>query len=90
MKLNFYAVYDKKSETYNTPVVIVSDAVAIRQIRAIMRSADSLFAQFPDDFALVKVAEFNQVTGDIKPTAVTILSTFEGLRDSVPEAKPQA
>lgn len=85
-KLNLYAVYDKKAQTYNTPVVIVNDAVAIRQIRALVRDSQSVFTQFPDDFALCKVAEFDQTTGDILPMSEVVLSTFEGLRDSVPEA----
>lgn len=90
MKLNIYAVFDIKAETYNTPVVILSDAVAIRQIRACMKDINSMFNQFPEDFALVKVAEFDQVTGDVTPMSKVILSTFEGLRDSVPEASPKA
>lgn len=89
-KLNFYAVFDKKAETYNAPVVIVNDAVAIRQIIACMRDVDSLFNRFPEDFALVKVAEFDQSTGDILPLSDVVLSTFAGLRDSVPEASPKA
>ena len=78
-KLNFYAIYDKKAEVYNFPVVIASDAVAIRNIRAMIKDPTSLFSQFPEDFALVKVAEFNQNTGDVKPQSVVVLSTFAGL-----------
>lgn len=81
MKVNVYSLFDKKAEVYHTPCIIESDAVALRTVRMSLRDQKSMLFQFPDDFSLVKVAEFNPDTGEVIPMHSVLISTLAGLID---------
>lgn len=67
MKTNGYCIYDKKARSYNAPIFLANDEVAIRDLRTVVENAGSMLAKFPDDFLLCKVCEFDSATGSVVP-----------------------
>lgn len=65
MKL-FFSVLDKKSGLYDFVQSFKSEADAVRACRSLVNSGnkDSLIVQYPSDYELYQVAEFDQQTGE--------------------------
>lgn len=57
MKINFYAVYDKKARCYSLPFTAVNDEVAVRIIQSTMDN-NSMLVQFSSDYRLDRIGEF--------------------------------
>ena len=68
--LNIYAIYDIKSEQYDTPFFAVSDLYAKRRFLIMSDEEKSPLYKWPEDFELHKVATFGLnmgfTTSDIK------------------------
>lgn len=80
MKVNMYSVFDKVAGVYNQPQFLISDEVALRHVRAIMRDAESMFALFPDDFKLVKLGSVDLDHGTVTADEVkTLCDGFKAL-----------
>jgi len=57
---NLYCIYDKKTSTYLPPTVHVNDAEAVRMLdNAIKNNQAGLISEYPDDYALYCVGEWN-------------------------------
>lgn len=68
MKLGLYSIVDLKMHVYEVPRALANDAVAIRSISDFLRKEkESLYAIHPEDFSLVKVAEFEDGEGTVTP-----------------------
>lgn len=65
MKKNVYAVYDTASGVYDGPIPGISDAQMIRAFSDMAVNADHPIGQHPEDYALVKVGEWNDGTGEL-------------------------
>lgn len=87
-KLNLYVIYDKKAEVFQTPAFLQNDVFAIRSVCAAVRDHNSVLSQYPADFQLLKIAEFDTVSGELVPLDETVLLTFDGLQEKKPA--PQA
>ena len=75
----FISLYDKKAQVFNTPVLEVNEATAMRRITQLLKDPqykDELFVQFPSDFALYNVGTFDDSDG----------SVIQGKKDSEPNA----
>lgn len=57
MKTNFYAIFDKKAETYGMPFPALNHAVACRMVSASMDEG-SMLRLYPHDYRVEKVATF--------------------------------
>lgn len=64
MKLNVYAVYDVKISAYMQPFFTPNNETAKRLISA-SQAANSLTAQFPQDFVLFLLGEWDDNLGRI-------------------------
>lgn len=78
---NVYSIRDNKMGSFNVPVLIENDAVAVRQFGdLISRGGDSVMSIHPSDFTLYKLGEFNSHTGKFKnldcPAALATGSDF--------------
>ena len=71
MKYGLYSIKDAKTG-FMTPVLEHGDPAALRNFSAAVNQPDSLFHQYPNDFALYKVANFDTDTG-IDPVLSPIL-----------------
>lgn len=61
--LGIYAIFDKKSEKYDTPYFAYSDLFAKRRFMLMLDEEKSPLAKWPGDFQLEKVGEFDIDTG---------------------------
>lgn len=59
----FYSVYDKAAATYSDPIIALNDDVAKRSFILECRNEESMFYQFPTDYVLMRVADFDTITG---------------------------
>ena len=67
MLKTMYSVYDKKSKTYAAPFIEVNDGTAIRAIQDLIAGNQSHpFARHGQDFELVRVGSFNEISGHIE------------------------
>jgi hypothetical protein len=67
MLKTLYSVYDKKSKTYAAPFTEVNDGTAIRAIQDLIQGNGSHpFARHSEDFELVRVGSFNEMSGHIE------------------------
>lgn len=58
-----FALFDKKSGMYLSPFVEVTDGTAIRQMQQVSSQKDSLIAQYPSDYSLWRVADWEDDNG---------------------------
>lgn len=61
-----YSVYDKAAGTYSDPITGINDDVARRSFMLECRNEDSMFYQFPTDYVLMKLADFDTAFGIIE------------------------
>lgn len=78
-KFYMYSLYDKASETYGQVLSFVSDAVAVRSLREVLRDMTTIMARYPDDYQLVKVGQFLVENGQINPCHVVLFDTLRAL-----------
>ena len=64
MKTSIYAIRDIKND-FGTPFTAANDNVAKRMYQAEQKNKDSMLAQFPADFELWKLGEYDTKTGQI-------------------------
>lgn len=62
MITQIFSIYDKKAAAYLTPFFMRTKVEAMRAVAASVQ-ADSNFARYPEDFRLVALGAFNDVTG---------------------------
>jgi hypothetical protein len=65
MSLGIYVIRDKKAHAYMQPVTTRNDGTAIRMIQSSLQKGDTDLAKYPEDFALYRIGEFDEITGTI-------------------------
>ena len=64
--MNMYSIWDVKAGVYHRPCFLENDIVAKRMFRATLRiKEESLLREFPDDFALCRLGEWDEKTGKL-------------------------
>lgn len=64
-ELGVYAIYDKKSEKYDTPFLAYSDLFAKRRFMIMMDEDKSPLNKWPEDFRLDKLANVSIKDGKV-------------------------
>lgn len=72
MKMNYYAIRDIKSQTFNRPFVGLTLDQVKRSLYYSM-SQESEFSRFPEDFELYLVGDFDDHTGVITGQTPTMI-----------------
>ena len=67
--MRVYSIYDKKALAYSPVLSFPNDVFAIRACEADLRNSQSVYSQYPSDFCLVHVADFDDVKGILTPVA---------------------
>lgn len=74
MKHEVFAVRDHKAAAYMAPFQAPNVAVAVRMFtEAVRGSRDSMLSKFPEDYALFRLAMFDDETGLYVPEMVPAL-----------------
>lgn len=84
MKVNMYAVYDAKSGIYTHPICTVNEQTMLRNM-AIAKETEKMYQQFPEDFTVFKVGEYDDTTGkitNITPEAITNVAAIGKLEEA--------
>lgn len=63
--MNIYTIRDDKASFYGTPFFSANDDVATRSFMRLTSDMNSIVSEYPADFALYKIGNFNEDTGDI-------------------------
>ena len=87
MKIQYYCIRDIKSNTFNRPFGGLTVEQVKRSIYASIAQGNSEIAQFPEDFELYLIADFDDQTGIVtgqNPAMVCncreIVSSYERLQ----------
>lgn len=67
MNQQIFSIYDKKMDKYHNPMFVESIVEVQRQLVSVIQDEKSLLAQFPTDYEIMNLGEFNQQTGEIIP-----------------------
>jgi len=68
--MKLFAMHDIKAGFYLQPFPETSTIAALRGFEVAVNEGKSTFSRFPDDFALMELADFDQHTGELIPHAV--------------------
>lgn len=63
--MELFSIYDKKALEYGPVFVMPNKVVAVREFQKMCQDQKSNFAQFPDDYKLVKVGKMDIHNGKI-------------------------
>jgi len=61
------SVYDVKGAFYSTPFISLNEEMAARDFGAVVRDPNTMLSKFPEDFRLVVIAEFDDISGAVIP-----------------------
>lgn len=90
MRTNVYSVFDRAAAAYLHPYNQVNHASAIRSFGQACRSDAHQFAQYPEDYTLFYIGEFDEQTGKLHPiTPEKIISALEFLASDNEKRKPE-
>lgn len=67
--MKLFSIYDTKAQFFLQPFPETSTIAALRGFEVAVNEGKSTFSRFPDDFALMEIATFDQQTGEIIPNA---------------------
>jgi hypothetical protein len=67
MVLNAFSIRDSKAEAFNTPFFQKTKGEAIRSFESAVNDGKTQLNQYPEDFDLYHVGEWDDATGKIKP-----------------------
>jgi len=57
------SIYDKKMNTYSRPIYVKHQVEAQRSIIGVLRTKESMLAQYPSDYELYSLGVFDEQTG---------------------------
>lgn len=63
--LNAYAVFDVKAASYGMPMFISTDGIAVRGFTEACNNPQSPLFQYPGDYSLYKIGEYDPVSGKL-------------------------
>lgn len=65
--MKVYCVYDKKTGVYMFPFFSNHDGDAVRMFMSACKTQDSVLGDYPEDFDLYCIAEFDRDCGEMRP-----------------------
>lgn len=70
MKVSIYGIFDQKAGAFLQPFFSPNNQLAFRNVEKACRNPQSPFVDFPADFTLFRLAEFDDETGIFEPLKV--------------------
>lgn len=70
------SIFDRKSNTYSPVTALENIASACRGFENAIKKGQSDLSNFPEDFELVKIGDFDNLTGLIEPNVPHISLAF--------------
>jgi hypothetical protein len=72
MVKGLYSIFDLTAEMFSDPKPAPTDGVFTRMVSDMMQEGNNQISNHPEEFAIYKVAEWNELTGHIETTIVEI------------------
>lgn len=87
MDLKIYSIRDSKSEVFNTPFYQKSHGEAERNFRTLVNDGKSTINQYPEDFDLYYLGDYDDNTGKIQvlETPQHIIKAVQLKQQNVPK-----
>jgi len=67
MRLQIFTIFDAKAEAFLRPFCLPTVAHARRELAEVMQQPTGPFVDYPEDFTLFHVGEFDDETGEVQP-----------------------
>lgn len=67
MKKCIVVIEDKKAGTFENPICFPNVVIANRYFCQLYSNKETNIAKWPEDFRLVKIADYNEQNGEINP-----------------------
>lgn len=77
MLLKVYSIHDRKAEIFNRPFMESNEVIAIRNVERAFLDPNSAFHQFPNDFELVCLGSYDDLTGKFELLDIPRLVDFK-------------
>lgn len=65
--MKIYSIRDHKAECFHRPFITMNEQEALRNLYQVAMDKDTLFAHYPQDFALYYLGEFDEKDGKLNP-----------------------
>jgi len=66
--MKMFSIFDAKAAAYMTPFTLQSEAHAKRQLADLLvGNQPSPFSDYPEDFTLMEIGTWDQITGEVHP-----------------------
>ena len=78
-----FVIKDEKSGAHYDPFTMSNSIDAQRAFMQGMRSEKSMISQYPEDFNLYFIGEFDEMSGMITPQAPVLILTGKDAKDSL-------
>lgn len=80
-----YSIRDIKTRVYDQPMCFHNDESAMRSVRNMMHKVPTL-SDYPEDFQLFQVGQFDDATGEVVPGTVNLVCSLLDLSDKRQES----
>lgn len=70
--MKLFSVFDVKAKHFNQPFMEKTTVNAIRGFEIAVNESESIYKKFPDDFALMELAEFDVNTGKLTVNEIPV------------------
>lgn len=65
MKTQLYSIYDTASGTHQKPIFARADGEITREFKSLCTNAEHPVGQHPEDYALIRLGSFDDLTGKL-------------------------
>ena len=89
MQHAIFSVFDEKAHAYVIPFCFVNTQVAKRAFRNSINDKNHMFGQNPYDFTLFKIATFEDTTGELRPTKLSLGNGVEYIEHELEDTQQQ-
>lgn len=86
MSMILVSIFDSKTRTWSEPVSVPNVPTACRMADQMVRNSKSIHSQYPEDFSLWNIGDFDQDDGDFELRPVTPVKLCEFADFVHPEA----
>lgn len=77
MKFHMFSIYDEKARSHLPPFVLPEEGMAIRTFSDCINSIDHQFSKHPSDYTLIKIANYDDESGEVTQDRRTIGNGIE-------------
>lgn len=64
--MRVFSIYDAKGECWGDPKYFRTDGEAVRAVQQAMRDQSTMFYQYPEDYTLFCVGEWDPIEGELR------------------------